>query len=58
MQAAKPFDIFISHSSKDTLAASAIKQHLQNRGLRCWKAPDDIQPGESWPQAIMRAISN
>ena len=58
MQEAKPFDIFISHSSKDTLAASAIKQHLQNRGLRCWKAPDDIQPGESWPQAILRAISN
>ena len=53
----QPFDIFISHSSKDSLTASAIKQSLQNRGIRCWKAPDDILPGESWPSAIMRALS-
>jgi len=54
----KNFDVFISHSSKDAHAASAIKQHLQSCGIRCWKAPDDIMPGESWPQAILRAISN
>ena len=54
----KKFDVFISHSSKDGLAASAIKQHLQSCGIRCWKAPDDIMPGESWPQAILRAIGN
>ena len=52
----KPFDVFISHSSKDMHTASAIKQHLQAAGIRCWKAPDDIMPGESWPQAIMRAL--
>jgi hypothetical protein len=54
----KNFDVFISHSSKDALAASAIKQHLQGVGIRCWKAPDDIKPGESWPQAILRALGN
>jgi hypothetical protein len=54
----KNFDVFISHSSKDALAASAIKQHLQGVGIRCWKAPDDIMPGESWPQAILRAVGN
>ena len=54
----KPFDVFISHSSADRHAASLIKQHLQSQGLRCWKAPDDILPGESWPQAILRAIGN
>ena len=54
----KNFDVFISHSSKDALAASAIKQHLQGVGIRCWKAPDDIMPGESWPQAILRALGN
>ena len=54
----KPFDVFISHSSADRHAASLIKQHLQSQGLRCWKAPDDIFPGESWPQAILRAIGN
>ena len=38
--------------------ASAMKQHLQGRGIRCWKAPDDILPGESWPMAITRALAN
>ncbi|MFM8982773.1 MAG: toll/interleukin-1 receptor domain-containing protein [Spartobacteria bacterium] len=45
------------HSSRDSLTASGMKQALQNKGIRCWKAPDDILPGESWPSAIMRAIS-
>ena len=54
----KPFDVFISHSSADAQAASAIKQQLQGAGLRCWKAPDDIVPGESWPSAITRALSS
>ena len=53
----KPFDVFISHSTQDALAASAIKQHLQASGLKCWKAPDDIDAGESWPSAITRALS-
>ncbi|MEB3210113.1 MAG: toll/interleukin-1 receptor domain-containing protein, partial [Leptolyngbyaceae bacterium] len=52
-----PYDVFISHSSRDSLTASGMKQALQNKGIRCWKAPDDILPGESWPSAIMRAIS-
>lgn len=53
----KPFDVFISHSTQDGHAASAIKQHLHAAGLKCWKAPDDIHPGESWPSAITRALS-
>ena len=53
----KPFDVFISHSTQDAQAAAAIKQHLQASGLKCWKAPDDIYPGESWPAAITRALS-
>lgn len=50
-------DVFISHSRQDTEAASAIKQHLHAAGLTCWTAPDDINPGASWPSAIMRALS-
>ncbi len=55
---ARPFDVFISHSTKDVVMASAMKQRLQGRGIRCWKAPDDILPGESWPMAITRALAN
>jgi hypothetical protein len=53
---AKPFDVFISHSSKDKCVASAMKQQLQSMGIRCWMAPDDIRAGESWSAAITRAI--
>ena len=54
----KTFDAFISHSSHDAGTAAAIKKHLQSAGIRCWKAPDDILPGESWPEAILRAIAD
>lgn len=54
----KTFDAFISHSSRDATAAVAIKAHLLSVGITCWKAPDDILPGESWPEAILRAIEN
>jgi hypothetical protein len=54
----KTFDAFISHSSSDAGTAAAIKKHLQSAGIRCWKAPDDILPGESWPEAILRAIAD
>lgn len=55
---AKTFDVFISHSSKDSHAATAIKHYLESAAIRCWKAPDDIMPGESWPQAIARALND
>jgi hypothetical protein len=50
------FDVFISYSSANKLAADAMKQYLQAKGIRCWKAPDDIVHGESWARAIPRAI--
>lgn len=50
------FDVFISYSTKDVAAAALIKHQLEASGLRCWKAPDDVIPGESWPTSIMRAL--
>lgn len=52
------FDVFISYSSRNKLIADAMKQYLQSKGIRCWKAPDDIVHGESWAKAIPRAIKN
>ncbi len=54
----KAFGAFISHSSRDAETAAAIKKHLESAGIRCWKAPDDVLPGESWPEAILRAIGD
>lgn len=50
-------DVFISYSIKDKSIADAICAHLEAAGIRCWIAPRDITPGEDWPTAITRAIS-
>lgn len=50
------YDVFISHSSRNADLGSLMKQYLSTRGIRCWKAPDDIEPSEPWPAAIMRGL--
>lgn len=52
------YDVFISHSSKDKALADAICAGLENRGIRCWIAPRDVQPGEEWTKAIVNAIDD
>lgn len=51
-----PYDVFISHSSKDKLTADAVCNKLESAGIRCWIAPRDIIPGEGWSTAIVRGI--
>lgn len=50
------YDVFISHSSRNADMGTLMKQYLATRGIRCWKAPDDIEPSEPWPVAIMRGL--
>lgn len=49
-------DVFISHSAQDKIAADSVCSALEARGIRCWIAPRDILPGETWPAAIVRGI--
>jgi TIR domain len=49
-------DVFISHSHVDKPAADAACAALEARGIRCWIAPRDINPGQDWAASIMRAI--
>ncbi|MBC7247305.1 MAG: TIR domain-containing protein [Actinobacteria bacterium] len=53
-------DVFISHSSygRNKLIADAICAELEKNRIRCWIAPRDIQPGTSFPGAIVEAINN
>ena len=51
-------DVFISHSKKDKTVADAVCGTLEKQGIRCWIAPRDVSPGQSWPAAIVEAISN
>lgn len=49
-------DVFISHSSADKPVADAVCAALEAKGIRCWIAPRDIKPSESWAAAIVGAI--
>jgi glycine betaine/choline ABC-type transport system substrate-binding protein len=51
--------VFISYIEADREKAYQICEGLESRGLDCWIAPRDIEPGEGdWADAIVRAISN
>jgi TolB-like protein/Tfp pilus assembly protein PilF len=52
------YDVFISHSTKDKAAADAVCAALEARGIRCWIAPRNIQPGADWGESILRAIAS
>ena len=48
--------VFISYSSKDRKIADAVVGGLEQRSVRCWIAPRDIEPGQEWADAIMSGI--
>lgn len=50
------YDVFVSYSSADKPAADAVCAALEARGIRCWIAPRDIKPSDSWAAAIVEAI--
>ena len=49
--------VFLSYSSSDFTQAWATCQFLEPHGVRCWIAPRNILPGESYPEAIVRGLS-
>jgi ABC-type amino acid transport substrate-binding protein len=49
-------DVFISHAESDSKIADAVCARLEARGIRCWIAPRDIEPGRNWPKAVLKAI--
>jgi hypothetical protein len=51
-------DAFISYSSKDKTIADAVCARLEARGIRCWIAPRDVQPGAPYGEEIIDGIHN
>lgn len=49
---------FISYSSKDESFVRALHSSLQDRGVRCWFAPEDLPIGAKIRPAIDREILN
>ena len=51
-----PRRVFISHAHQDAAFAQRLAGDLRARGFPVWIAPDSIQVGEQWPEAIDRGL--
>jgi uncharacterized protein YjbI with pentapeptide repeats len=50
------YPTFISYSSKDKEFAERLHADLQNKGVRCWYAPEDMKIGDRERKTIHEAI--
>lgn len=50
------FDVFISYGHQDKTVADAACGRLEARGIRCWIAPRDLLPGQSYGEGIAEAL--
>ena len=48
--------VFISYSSKNADLADALVAYLEKKGITCWYAPRNIEPGSEWVPAIKSAL--
>jgi TIR domain-containing protein/von Hippel-Lindau disease tumor suppressor protein len=55
MTAAELF-LFVSHVTEDRAAAMEVVEELERRGVRCWIAPRDVNPGKPFDNEIAAAI--
>ncbi|MBK7895477.1 MAG: SUMF1/EgtB/PvdO family nonheme iron enzyme [Anaerolineaceae bacterium] len=51
-----PRQIFISHAHQDAELAQRLATDLRANGWQTWIAPESIQPGEQWVEAINRGL--
>jgi TIR domain len=49
--------VFICHASHDAATAQRIAVVLEEADVPCWIAPRDIEPGETYTQAILEALA-
>lgn len=55
-EGAKEVRLFVSHHSSTYDTALQVEQLLARRGVSCWVAPRDVEPGEPFDKAISNAI--
>jgi len=48
--------LFVSHHSSKLEVAEHVERALNLKGVRCWIAPRDVEPGASFARAIPQAI--
>lgn len=52
------YDVFISHSSRNSDIAMDLTNFLEENGLRCFIAPRDVVGGISYAEQLVHAISD
>ena len=52
------YDLFVSYATKNKNIADLIVKKLEERGVRCFIAPRDLQTGREYASEIVRGISN
>jgi WD40 repeat protein len=52
------YEVFVSYAHTDKATADAACALLEQRGIRCWIAPRDIEPGADWGSAVITAIKS
>jgi hypothetical protein len=57
MSEPRPPIVFISHHSSKAALARALKAKLEQAGIQGWMAPDDIDPGVTFDQAIIDQLA-
>jgi len=55
-ESAAAHDVFISYAAKDKPVADAVCAALEAEHIRCWIAPRDVLPGQSFARALVTAI--
>ncbi len=55
-EAIQYYSCFISYASQDDAFVERLYADLQNSGVRCWYAPEDLEPGQVILDAVDRAI--
>ena len=50
------YSCFISYSTKDQEFADSLYGDLQNKGVRCWFAPEDLKTGDPFQERIEESI--
>jgi hypothetical protein len=56
MKSDMPFDVFLSHNSKDKPLVRGLGDELRKRSLRVWLDEWELVPGHPWQEAIEQII--
>lgn len=53
----KPFDIFLSYRSTESVEAQRLRDALEARGVRVWLDKDEIRPGDRFAEALENGLA-